>query len=61
MLGERDLWRASAAEPMDAVRAVLDRAGLAHIGDQLEEDGYDDMTYLRDCAADDASGSSSAY
>ena len=26
-----------AAEPMDEVRAVLDRAGLARIGDQLEE------------------------
>ena len=40
---------------MDEVRAVLDRAGLAHLSTKFEEDGYDDVTYLRECAADDAS------
>jgi len=47
-----------AAEPMDEVRAVLDRAGLAHLSTKFEEIGYDDVTYLRACATDNSMATS---
>ena len=43
---------------MDEVRAVLDRAGLAHLSTKFEEIGYDDVTYLRACATDNSMATS---